>query len=432
MQPLYEYVCHMKGHRNSKGELAEWVIKSHETGKILSSHKSEQKAKEHLQQMHIFNEAAENAGYPKLYHICGYMTGLTDDDLRSILTNGLRIHDNGEANCIWFSTGKTFIDDIVKAPLIVSLECTPENIKKYRIDEFEVRNQSGAINVHENVPMEDLNIEQLMWGRTNKGEGTRIYPLTSTKYYGNFERWQRFDKDLQAIIYEDLFNMWARDDIARQGFNPDLNRLKEIMGDRLTITNFMEPKSYKLIGESTYGNDMDKRIKIFMEGVSQLGLSKNQVDAIGKITNVCMEGISDEPTEELNSPELGKNDLGKICTYDVNDETPVVQVLSQNVPLQELTKHRENLLHAAPICKVTSDIEKYSMISPYDKITDTAMQYMQGEISFDPSDDGNVYGFKWTCLGRPSICFWMPNDLDYSGYDDAGKIGDNEEEPAEF
>jgi hypothetical protein len=294
----------MKGHRNSKGELAEWVIKSHETGKILSSHKSEKKAKEHLQQMHIFNEAAEIAGYPKLYHICGYMTGLTDDGLRDILTNGLRIHDNGEANCIWFSTGKTFIEDIAKAPLIVSLECTPENIKKYRIDEYEVRNQSGAINVHENVPMEDLNIEQLMWGRTHHGDGTRIYPLTFTKYYGNFEKWQRFDKDLQAIIYEDLFNMWARDDIARQGFNPDLNRLKEIMGDRLTITNFMEPKSDKLLGESTYGNDMDKRIKIFMEGVSQLGLSKNQVDAIGKITKVCMEGIEDgdfdDPSQEID------------------------------------------------------------------------------------------------------------------------------------
>ena len=124
MQPLYEYVCHIKGHRNSKGELAEWVIKSHETGEILSSHKSEKKAKEHLQQMHIFNEAAESAGYPKLYHICGYMTGLSDDDLRSILTAGLRIHDNGESNCIWFSTEKPFIEDVIKSPLIVSLECT--------------------------------------------------------------------------------------------------------------------------------------------------------------------------------------------------------------------------------------------------------------------------------------------------------------------
>lgn len=319
MQPLYEYVCHMKGHRNSDGELAEWVIKSHETGEILSSHKSEKKAKEHLQQMHIFGESVE-----------------------------------GEAacsHCGWSADG---------------------------VEEY---------------------------------NGRLLCPYCLKEF-------QRLDACRDANGYVKYDNITKRSD----GFNPE---------------------GYKLIGESTYGNDMNKRIKIFMEGVSQLGLSKNQVDAIGKITNACMEGISDEPTEEFtqegngfrpeeNSPELGKSDLGKICTYDVKDETPVVQVLSQNVPLQELTKHRENLLRAAPICKVTSDIKKYSMISPYDEITDTAMQYMKGEISFDPSDDGNVYGFTWTCLGMPAICFWMPNDLDYSGYADAGKIGGNEEEPAEF
>lgn len=328
MQPLYEYVCHIKGHRNSKGELAEWVIKSHETGEILSSHKSEKKAKEHLQQMHIFNEAAESSGYPKLYHICGYMTGLDDDSLRSILTTGLHINDNGESNCIWFSTGNPFIKDVFKAPLIVSLECTPENIKKYRIDEFDVRNQSSAINVRENVPMEDLNIEQLMWGRIHKGEGTRIYPLTFTKHYADFEKWQRFDKDLQAIIYEDLFNMWAKDDISKQGFNPDLNRLKEIMGDRLTITNFMETKSDKLIGESTYGNDMNKRIKIFMEGVSQLGLNSSQLHTIANLTKVCMESAMDEPSEPryvsyLFQGEDERNDIERMIDADGNIDNVV-------------------------------------------------------------------------------------------------------------
>lgn len=51
---LLEFVEHMEGHKNSKGEDAPWVIISHTTGKILSSHKSKEKAKEHLQQMHIF------------------------------------------------------------------------------------------------------------------------------------------------------------------------------------------------------------------------------------------------------------------------------------------------------------------------------------------------------------------------------------------
>ncbi len=58
---LLETVVYRKGHRNSKGELAEWVIVKHDTGKILSSHKSKSKAGRHLKQMeyykHIKNES---------------------------------------------------------------------------------------------------------------------------------------------------------------------------------------------------------------------------------------------------------------------------------------------------------------------------------------------------------------------------------------
>lgn len=154
MQPLYEYVCHIKGHRNSKGELAEWVIKSHETDKILSSHKSEQKAKEHLQQMHIFQEAADG-----------------------------------------------FISD-------------------------------------------------------SKGD--------------------------------------------------------------------------KLIGESIYGNDMDKRVKIFMEGVGQLGLSSSQLATIEKLTNVCMESVMTEPTEPhyvscLFQGEAERNDIESMIDADGNIDNVVAE-----------------------------------------------------------------------------------------------------------
>lgn len=50
---LFEYIEKIEGYKNSKGEIAPWVIKSHETRKILSSHKTKQAAKNHLQQMHI-------------------------------------------------------------------------------------------------------------------------------------------------------------------------------------------------------------------------------------------------------------------------------------------------------------------------------------------------------------------------------------------
>lgn len=54
------YVQHVPGHHNSKNELAEWVVKSHETGKILSSHKSKSEAEAHLGQMemHKYMKAA--------------------------------------------------------------------------------------------------------------------------------------------------------------------------------------------------------------------------------------------------------------------------------------------------------------------------------------------------------------------------------------
>lgn len=49
---LTEYVAYVKGHKNSKGENAPWVIKSHDNGKIISSHKSKKAAKSHLQDIH--------------------------------------------------------------------------------------------------------------------------------------------------------------------------------------------------------------------------------------------------------------------------------------------------------------------------------------------------------------------------------------------
>ena len=53
-KPLVEHVEYRKGHKNSKGEDAPWVIVSCQTGKILSSHKTKEKAEEHLGQMEYY------------------------------------------------------------------------------------------------------------------------------------------------------------------------------------------------------------------------------------------------------------------------------------------------------------------------------------------------------------------------------------------
>lgn len=54
------YVSHVPGHTNSKGEAAPWVIKQHDTDKILESFKSEGAAKEGLKNMESHKGSAEN------------------------------------------------------------------------------------------------------------------------------------------------------------------------------------------------------------------------------------------------------------------------------------------------------------------------------------------------------------------------------------
>ncbi len=56
---LNEYVQYIAGHKDSKGGEAPWVVKSHETGKILSSHTSQTKARQHLAQMEMHKHMAE-------------------------------------------------------------------------------------------------------------------------------------------------------------------------------------------------------------------------------------------------------------------------------------------------------------------------------------------------------------------------------------
>ncbi|MBR2305716.1 MAG: hypothetical protein IKA48_00645 [Fibrobacter sp.] len=53
-KPLVEHVEYRKGHKDSRGEDAPWVIVSCQTGKILSSHKTKEKAEEHLGQMKYY------------------------------------------------------------------------------------------------------------------------------------------------------------------------------------------------------------------------------------------------------------------------------------------------------------------------------------------------------------------------------------------
>lgn len=54
-------VRYKKGHRNSKGEKAEWCIVSHKTGRIISSHKSKSAAEKHLGEIQMFKHMKNEA-----------------------------------------------------------------------------------------------------------------------------------------------------------------------------------------------------------------------------------------------------------------------------------------------------------------------------------------------------------------------------------
>lgn len=81
-------VVHKKGHKNSKGEKAEWCIVSHETGKILSSHKSKAAAESHLTDMRKFKHMKEDFDSAKKFlEDKGYILLKERSDIKSKIRN---------------------------------------------------------------------------------------------------------------------------------------------------------------------------------------------------------------------------------------------------------------------------------------------------------------------------------------------------------
>ena len=129
-----------------------------------------------------------------------------------------------------------------------------------------------------------------------------------------------------AFAVMDAYNKGCYDDAAFRKmlifFSPSLDseKLADILEahdihKKQSARSIKDKKSYKLLGESTYGNYMDKRVKIFMEGVGQLGLSPKQVEAIDNITKVCLESETFDNTND----ELPANDLN-ISDYDPEED----------------------------------------------------------------------------------------------------------------
>jgi hypothetical protein len=77
-------VRHQKGHKNSNGELAEWVIVSHKDGHIISSHKTKAEAEKHLGDIRKFKHMGESMQLEEAKELLeseGYIVESFKDDL---------------------------------------------------------------------------------------------------------------------------------------------------------------------------------------------------------------------------------------------------------------------------------------------------------------------------------------------------------------
>ena len=101
-------VVRKKGHKNSKGEKAEWCIVSHETGKILSSHKSKSAAESHLTDMRKFKHMKENFDSAKKFlEDKGYILLKENSDIKSKIRDLIKdMFDNRLIDCFGDFTNK--------------------------------------------------------------------------------------------------------------------------------------------------------------------------------------------------------------------------------------------------------------------------------------------------------------------------------------
>ena len=106
-------VVHKKGHKNSKGEKAEWCIVSHKTGRVISSHKSKSAAEKHLGEIQMFkhmkNESMSLDEAKQILKNNGYLVEDFEEDVARRRLNGLEGTfdiQGDEAN--FFDTGFPF------------------------------------------------------------------------------------------------------------------------------------------------------------------------------------------------------------------------------------------------------------------------------------------------------------------------------------
>lgn len=155
---------------------------------------------------HMVNEGMDKN---RIYHQAGFKNF---SELKDILTYGLRKHDNGEANGIWFSVGNLFYRG-TDAPLVLSLPKTDEVRDMFGFNPYDWRGSSVVI-ATKDIPIKFLTVESCIILKYQFKNGGYFGYLTMQKdkehskllsmTYENLSGW---DKDNEYIIYEDMYQI---------------------------------------------------------------------------------------------------------------------------------------------------------------------------------------------------------------------------------
>ena len=204
------YIRYVPGHKNSKGESAPWCIFDHKTGKLLSSHKTKEKAKKHLQDIYIHKhyalkedmELPTNANLPENVKLAkGTKLTITKirpkgiwakvSNVKFASSEGVKSF-NGEVYMTYDETKKLAATD------------DTSNVHPSSTSDWALPNEDATL---QGAPAEVISF---LDGKTVSQLRTMVYDLaSSSKIPLSFDLWRvkMMDRDeLKRIIYQEIAN----------------------------------------------------------------------------------------------------------------------------------------------------------------------------------------------------------------------------------
>ena len=277
---MLEYVKRVEGHKNSKGEPAPWTIVSHETGKIISSHKTKKAAEEHLKWMEIYKRKAKWKKKAKTESAMGEPSmdkkyELTDETMEF---DGLDPHILHRIRALKDFTLNAFGGDVKAGDLGGWIESEDNLSQKGKCWVSKNAKVYGGAKVYEDAIVTDRALvfdNAKVYGGAVICEDAEIFDDAkvhgTVHVYGGRERYNDYD-ELQ--YFKTLVHG-----------NADI--CTGVVGRGETVTEIKHPYGISIKSIDPMDEDFTEDDNLFAESISQLGLSKPQMEAIMRIHDIA-------------------------------------------------------------------------------------------------------------------------------------------------